>query len=173
MLQYLSLKSLWAYFRRAHHTLSSLLKSSNPLYILIVVQIKGRLPISQSILIAIKHTHTHTNTHTHSAGWSNLKKKFVVLSHMMSFSVHFVLRITQTLVKYLFTSKLNMVNLNLVYLWTLSLILNVHPKVSLEYIFAWKWCYKIAFKVIHKSLSQWTLGTILRYGKCSRIKQWQ
>lgn len=63
MLQYFSLKSLWAYFKRAHHTLSSLLKSSNPLYILIVVQIKGRLPISQSVLIAIKHTHTHT------AGW--------------------------------------------------------------------------------------------------------
>ena len=167
MLQYFSLKSLWAYFKRAHHTLSSLLKSSNPLYILIVVQIKGRLPISQSVLISIKHTHTHT------AGWSNLKKKFVVLSHIKSFSVHFVLRITQTLVKYLFTSKLNMVNLNLVYLWTLSLILNVHPKVSLEYIFTWKWCYKIAFKLIHRSLSQWTLRTILRYGKCSRIKQWQ
>ena len=167
MLQYFSLKSLWAYFKRAHHTLSSLLKSSNPLYILIVVQIKGRLPISQSVLIAIKHTHTHT------AGWSNLKKKFVVLSHIKSFSVHFVLRITQTLVKYLFTSKLNMVNLNLVYLWTLSLILNVHPKVSLEYIFTWKWCYKIAFKLIHRSLSQWTLRTILRYGKCSRIKRWQ
>ena len=167
MLQYFSLKSLWAYFKRAHHTLSSLLKSSNPLYILIVVQIKGRLPISQNVLIAIKHTHTHT------AGWSNLKKKFVVLSHIKSFSVHFVLRITQTLVKYLFTSKLNMVNLNLVYLWTLSLILNVHPKVSLEYIFTWKWCYKIAFKLIHRSLSQWTLRTILRYGKCSRIKQWQ
>lgn len=114
-----------------------------------------------------------THTHTHTAGWSNLKKKFVVLSHIKSFSVHFVLRITQTLVKYLFTSKLNMVNLNLVYLWTLSLILNVHPKVSLEYIFTWKWCYKIAFKLIHRSLSQWTLRTILRYGKCSRIKQWQ